>query len=104
LGVSQGAVSQWIKRAREEGEQALGRRMTPGPKPRLTGDQRAQLTQMLARGATAYGFVEDLWTPRRVAEVIRREYGVNYHPDHVRRILNACGWPLEKMVRRAAAK
>ncbi len=33
LGVTPGAVSQWLKRAREGGAQALAHRMPPGPRP-----------------------------------------------------------------------
>ena len=36
LGVSPGAVSQWLKAAREGGPEALRRHPAPGPQPRLT--------------------------------------------------------------------
>ena len=42
--------------------------------------------------AEAFGFCGQVWTLTRVAEVIRREFGVVYHPGHVRRILRAIGW------------
>ena len=31
-----------------------------------------------------------------VAEVIKREFGVAYHPDHVGRLLRAIGWTVQK--------
>lgn len=34
LGVTKGAVSQWMKRGREEGEQGLRRRVARGAEPR----------------------------------------------------------------------
>src|SRR3954452_5767512 len=40
LGVSKGAVSQWMKRAREGGVQALKRQPAPGATPRLSGQER----------------------------------------------------------------
>jgi transposase len=50
LGVSEGAVSQWLKRAREGGGvEALARRPSPGMTPRLSAEQRAQLPALLAR-------------------------------------------------------
>ena len=101
LGVTPGAVSQWLKRAREEGPESLRCRVGSGPPPRLSAAQRAQLPQLLLRGAEAYGFRGALWTRARVAEVIRREFGVTYHVSHVGRILRACGWSLQKPVRRA---
>ncbi len=42
LGVSKGAVSQWMKRARDGGgAEALKRRPAPGARPRLSEEQRA---------------------------------------------------------------
>jgi transposase len=104
LGVSKSAVSQWLKRARQKGVSALYKRKGGGPKLRLTVEQRGQLPQLLARGAEAYGFRGDIWTRRRVAEVIRREFGVQYTPTHVGRILRACGWSLQKPIRRATQR
>ena len=101
LGVTSGAVSQWIKRAREEGSESLCRRVASGPAPRLSAEQRCQLPQLLAQGAEAYGFRGAVWTRARVAEVIRREFGVTYDVSHVGRILRACGWSLQKPMRRA---
>src|SRR5258708_40179009 len=55
-GVSEGAVSQWLRRAREGGGVgALTRRPPPGMTPRLSAEQRAPLPALLARGAPAYG-------------------------------------------------
>jgi transposase len=104
LGVTPGAVSQWLKRAREGGVEALRRRKAPGARPRLSAPQRAQIPGLLARGAEAFGFRGDLWTRERVAKVIRREFGVSYHPGHVGRILRACGWSLQKPIRRATQR
>jgi len=101
LGVTPGAVSQWLKRAREEGIESLRRRLGSGSPPRLSAAQRAQLPQLLAQGAEAYGFRGALWTRARVAEVIRREFGVRYEVSQVGRILRACGWSLQKPARRS---
>ena len=101
LGVSKGAVSQWMKRAREGGVEALKRRYAPGAPPRLSEEQRAKLPELLARGAPAHGFRGELWTCGRVAEVIRKEFGIGYHPAHVSRLLKALGQSLQKPQRRA---
>ena len=102
LGVSKGAVSQWMKRARHGGgPKALRRRPAPGATPRLSEDQRAKLPELLARGAQAHGFRGEVWTCERVATVIRREFGVSYHPAHVSRVVRALGLSLQKPMRRA---
>jgi transposase len=38
-------------------------------------------------GAKAHGWRTQLWTATRVAEVIRRHFGISYHPEHVRKIV-----------------
>jgi transposase len=105
LGVSAGAVSQWLKRAREGGGvAALAAQPPPGMTARLSAEQRAQLLTVLARGAPAYGFTGDTWTAKRVAQVIERSFGVRYHPDHVSRLLRACGWSYQQPITRATQR
>ena len=101
LGVSEGAVSQWMKRAREEGVEGLRHKPPPGATPRLSEDQRAKLPKLLAQGAEAHGFRGEVWTCERVAVVIRREFGVSYHPAHVSRVVRMLGLSLQKPQRRA---
>jgi transposase len=101
LGVSKGAVSQWMKRGREGGVEALKRQPAPGAQPRLSEEQRAKVPELLERGAEAHGFRGEVWTCARVAEVIRREFGVSYHPAHVSRLLKALRQSLQKPQRRA---
>jgi transposase len=102
LGVSKGAVSQWMKRARDGGGvEALKRQPAPGASPRLSEEQRTKLPELLERGAEAHGFRGEAWTCERVAIVIRREFGVSYHPAHVSRLLKALRHSLQKPQRRA---
>jgi len=104
LDVTEGAVSQWLKRAREQGPTALLHRMPPGPASKLTAEQLAQLPALLAHGAEAYGFLGDVWTTKRVATVIQRELGVTYHPAHVSRLLRQIGWSVQKPIKRATQR
>lgn len=101
LGVTKGAVSQWMKRAKEEGVKGLMRKPPPGAQPRLSEEQRERLPELLEGGAEAYGFERKAWTCARGAQVIREEFGVSYHPAHVSRLLRALGLSLPKPGRRA---
>jgi len=104
LGVTRGAVSQWLKRGKETGPEALRSRRGGGPKPRLSEDQLTELREYLAQGAEHFGFRGDVWTQPRVAELIRREFGVTYHSSHVGRILRKLGWSRQKPVTRASQR
>jgi transposase len=90
LGVREGAVSQWMRRACEGGLATLRHRSQPGAARRLSADQLARLPVLLHRGPATYGFQGQLWTSGRVAEVIRVEVGVVYHLTHVGRLLEPC--------------
>src|SRR5260370_38746332 len=55
LGGTPGAVSQWRKRARSEGVEALRRHPGPGPTPKVIAEQLAQIPDVLTRGAEELG-------------------------------------------------
>lgn len=101
MGVTKGAVSQWIKAGKEGGEAALAARKSTGSPRRLGTEERQRIPGLLERGAESFGFRGDLWTCPRVAKVIERELGVKYHPAHVSRILKELGWTPQKPIRRA---
>ena len=76
LGVTQGAVSQWLTRARADGPIALRQQPPPGRQPRLTAAQRAQIPALLARGPEAWRFRGNVWTRNRIGIVIQETFGV----------------------------
>jgi transposase len=84
LGVERSTVHRWVRLARQPGGLAPKPLRRP---PRLSDPQLAQLEQLLLRGATRYGWATDLWTAARVAALIQRQFGIAYHPEHVRKIL-----------------
>jgi transposase len=104
LGVTEGAVSQWMSRGKTQGPEALRHRSSPGAPPRLSPKQRAHLPGLLARGAEAFGFRGQVWTAARVAQVIKREFGVSYHPTHCSRLLAAISHSQQKPESRATQR
>jgi transposase len=101
LGVSNGAVSQWIHLAEEGGTAALRTHTSPGHPAKLTLLQRGQIPDFLWHGAEAYGFRGDVWTCPRIAQVIEWEFGIRYHRDHVSRMLKDWGWTPQIPITRA---
>ena len=104
LGVTEGAVSQWLTRAREGGLEAWRGRIPPGPTPKRTAEQQAPLPALFAHGAEAYGFLGDVWTTKRVAALIKQEVGIRSPPAPVSRLLRAVGWSPQKPIRRATQR
>jgi transposase len=105
LGVQPSAVSQWLKAARSGGgKEALRRRKASGAPRRLSQEQRDQLPALLEQGAEALGFRGQVWTAARVAEVIRRTFGVTYSHRHTRRLLHQIGWSVQKPEKKAVQR
>jgi transposase len=101
LGVSDGAVSQGLTRARVGGPQALCHRPPPGAPRRLATEPLARLPDLLHRGPEAYGFRGQVWTRQRVAEVMHLACGMRSPPTPVGRLLKALRWSPQKPMRRA---
>ena len=92
LGVTKGAVSQWLAAERADGRDALLAHPRPGPSPKLAPEQVRQIPDFLWHGPEAYGFPGELWTCDRVANVLWEEFGVSYSRSQVSRILKRLGW------------
>ena len=98
-------IRRWIKSYREEGIDGL--KPLPGqgkPPKKLSDKEFSKLEKILLKGALAAGFPTDLWTCPRIVEVIKEEFGVTYHPDHMTRVLRGLGWSPQKPTRRAIEK
>ncbi len=55
-------------------------------------------------GAQAAGLSTDRWNCPRVAWLIKRRFGVHYHPAHVSRLLHGLGFSPQNPTRRAAER
>jgi transposase len=101
LGVSEETVSRWLASARDGGPEALLARSSPGRPPKLSSAQKRLIPEFLWHGPEAYGFRGDVWTCARVARVIKEEFGVHYHKDHVGRLLKELRWTPQVPIQRA---
>lgn len=104
LGVTDGAVSQWMRVVDEQGASALLAQPHSGRPPELTAAQKALLPDYLSHGAEAYGFRGDVWTCERIAKVIEWEWGVIYHRSHVARLLKELKWTPQLPRKRATQR
>src|SRR5215813_8986785 len=86
VGCSVSSVFLWREAYRKQGEGGLGAKPAPGRPSRLDARQRQALTRILLQGALSCGYPTDLWTTRRVAKVIEKRFGVDYHPNHLWRL------------------
>jgi transposase len=104
LGVARPSLYRWRKAARSQPD-GLAAKPHPGPAPGLRDDQLEHLEDLLLDGPGAHGWPTELWTAKRVAEVIRRHFGLSYHPEHVRKILKGrLHWSSQKPQDRATQR
>ena len=47
------------------------------------------------------GFPTDLWTCPRIGDLIKRRFAVEYHVNHIGRLLRSMGWTPQKPEKRA---
>lgn len=96
LGLTQGWVSQTLKKYRQQGATALQWRKPTGAPTRLINDQLQQLVSELNKGAEHHGFAGAVWTRPRVNEVIKKLFEVSYDPSQIGRLLKKVGWSRQK--------
>ncbi len=101
VGVTSSCVSKWKKTLRKRGPDGLRAKPLPGRTSRLSAAQKRRLVAAIRRGAVAAGYDSDLWTCRRVRDLIGKAFGVWYDFNHVGRILHALGFSVQKPEARA---
>ena len=91
------------KRRRKAIETVIKDKMSGAPR-KLTDKDLKHLEKMILKGAKAQGFANDLWTCARIAELVKREFGVDYHFNHVGKILARMGWSPQRPEKRAIGR
>jgi len=100
-GISRQAVYDWIKAPKEDPKHGFepGKRGRPA---QLTRAQRKRLARMLVQGPLVHGWETNLWTCKRIRQLIADTFGVIYHEASVSRLLRkTLRFSRQKPVRRA---
>ena len=102
LDAPRSKVSLWLQQYQTAGWKALLEGHRSGRPNALTPAQLAQLDDLIDSGPVAYGFPSGVWTAPMIAQVIAEEFAVGYHPGHVRKILKALGFSVQRPRRKLA--
>lgn len=92
LEVTENAVTRWVMKYRKGGLHALWTRKPRGSDPKLTRAQLDQLRIWVIRGPESCGYDTGVWDAHSVGDLIKRKFGVDYHPTSVRRVLRKLGF------------
>ena len=96
LKVHRATVHNWIQQWNAFREEGLLEGHRAGRPTLLTEEDRQRLHDIVDSGPVAYGLQTGIWTSINLAEVIAGEFGVVYHPGHVRKLLRQIGLSVQR--------
>jgi transposase len=101
FGVNERTVRGWYTDSEKGGDAALAAKPRPKGRSRLTAEQEAEVLGWLVKSPSGeeFGFSTELWTAGRVADLVRKRFGVKYSSGYLPRWLRARG-VTPQMVRR----
>ena len=83
LGVHLRTVRYWLAAYKKKGERGLHAKPPPGRPRKLTNRQERSVLTWFRKSPREFGFATDLWTARRVAQVIQRKWQVDFNPRYL---------------------
>src|SRR5215510_10503870 len=95
LGVPSGTVSNWVANFEQPGYDGLLTSPRSGRPAEWSEEEWLLLEDWVDAGASASGFPNDWWDTRRVASLIRAQFGVSDHPHPVAKLLRARGFRVQ---------
>jgi transposase len=104
LGVTERAVRGWVAAHREAGDDGLKAVPHPGAAPRLSARREKSVLSWLSKSPLAFGYETDLWTTRRLAEVVEKKFGVRFNSNYLADWLTRRGYSPQKPEVRAVER
>lgn len=96
LHVHRSSVHVWVTLWNQHGALSLYEGHRSGRPRQLTDESKERLADIVDSGPVAYGLNTGVWTSPIIAMVIEEEFGVSYHPGHVRKLLRALGFSVQR--------
>jgi transposase len=100
LGVSRCQVSEWIRKFSKGGIDFLLEGIRSGRPSKMSFNQLNLFTEMLRKGPEKCGYSCKAWTYALIQEMIHKEFGVSYHPSHLRKLLHIMNFSLRDTKRK----
>ncbi|GHV09199.1 hypothetical protein AGMMS50229_18900 [Campylobacterota bacterium] len=95
-GVTEHTVYNWKRKIKQGGIDALNVKNHGGALPKLNELQTEELKTILQTGAIAYGFQNDRWCAKQIAQVIKEKFNVEYHHRYIPRLMQRLGYSYQK--------
>ncbi len=102
FGVPPSTVSRWRRVGMQD--QKLAKKSAGGRPRKLSDVQLNELAALLSKGAVEYGWPNDLWTTKRIAEVIQTHFNLSCHPKTAwRTVTEYLGWTAQRPIQQLRA-
>lgn len=89
LGIHPASVRAWWRAYQQHGDAGLAAKPHPGRPRKLTPVRERQVLRWLRKNPKSFGFSTELWTAPRIAQIIQRKWGVEFHPRYLNEWLTA---------------
>ncbi|MGX1268108.1 transposase [Streptomyces phaeoluteigriseus] len=102
--VTRMSANRWRRALVSGGRQALVSKGPGGARCKLDASQLRLLQGVLDAGPAAAGWSDQCWTLARIAEVVRRRFGVEYTLAGMDLLLHRMGWSVQVPSRKATER
>jgi transposase len=102
--VTRMSSNRWRRALASDGRQALVSEGPGGARCKLDASQLRLLQSVLDVGPAAAGWSDQCWTLARIAEVVRRRFGVEYTLAGLDLLLHRIGWSVQVPSRKATER
>jgi transposase len=89
-------VSQWLQNFQTYGEEGLLEGHRSGRPCGLDEKQKVILSAIIESGPVAHGLDVGIWTSPMLVRIIQEEFGLSYHPGHIRKMLHRLGFSVQR--------
>lgn len=96
LDTPRSCAAAWLRHYEEHGVDGLLEGHRSGRPSRITEAQKDALSDIIESGPVAYGFLSGVWTSVMIAQIIKDEFSIEYHPGHVRKLLDVLGFSVQR--------
>ena len=83
LDVDVRTVRKWWGRFQKNGDDGLKAKPHPGRPRKLDPRREGLVLNWLRKNPKSFGFATELWTAPRLAQVIQRKFGIEFHPRYL---------------------
>jgi len=91
-GMDRQTLRDWVYRFNAEGPEGLVDRQAPGPRHRLSPEQRRELAEIVDRGPDPDSDGVVRWRRVDLQAIIGERFGVHYHERHISHLLHELGF------------